>query len=186
MSFLQRSALALVLLSSIALIHKAEAQVSLYGEASLSNYGYSFNNQSLVANPDRAAFAAGFMYNARVSEHFEVGGDIHGAYAPTTVGGDKVFVSARIAYVSGSERYRTYFQLGGGEIQTKVPRQNITVGPQTVSRGAVDFAIGLDHRLTSSLDWRIFEFEAGAGSNNANGAASTSLSTGVVYSFHRD
>jgi hypothetical protein len=180
--FLCLLALALFPIASSA---QSGGKLSVYGTIGASNYGYSFNGNSLTISRDQFGFAGGAFYNFPIASRATLGVDARGSFSPGDTGGAKGFVSARAGFVPTSSRLRPYFQLGVGEVHAKVPAFSFTVGAQAINKFAVDLALGLDVRLTTSLDWRAFELEGGAGSsgNGGTGVGSASFSTGIVYRF---
>ncbi len=161
----------------------SKAQTSIYGTVSLTNYGYAFNGNSLIVSKDEFGLGGGAFYNFPIQSRLTAGIDARGDFAPEATGGGKVFVSARFGFVPHRNPLRPYLQIGGGLIHAKVPRYSNLIGAQTINKGALDLALGLDLRLTPSLDYRLLELESGAGASSATSAASASLSTGIVYHF---
>jgi hypothetical protein len=183
MSRLSRLTIAPVLIL-LATSHFARAQFSLYGTVAESNYGYSFNNDSLIFSPDHISLGAGGFYNFPIQSRLTAGIDVRGSVSPYTTGGDKAAVSARFGFVPMRNPFRPYLQIGGGVIQARLPAFSNIVQAQTVTTAALDLALGLDIRLTHSVDLRLFELESGAGSKGSTRAGSASLSAGFVYHFH--
>ena len=168
----------------LAASHPAQAQFSVYGTVAATNYGYSFNNDNLTYSPDHLGFGFGGFYNFHVQSRLTAGIDLRGSVTPNSTGGDKAAISARFGFVPNHNPLKPYLQIGGGVIQAKVPAFTNIVQGQTVTTAALDLALGLDIRLTHSVDLRLLELESGAGSKGSMSAGSASLSTGLVYHFH--
>ena len=175
-----------ILFSAILLlvaIRPVSAQVSAYGTIGVTNYGYSFNGDSLTFSKDRVGFGAGGFYNFPIQSRLTAGIDVRGSVTPGTTGGEKVFVSGRVGFVPKRNPLRPYVQIGGGVISANVPGYSNIVHSQTVTHGALDLALGLDVRLNHGFDWRALEVESGAGVGSMSSSGSASISTGVLYRF---
>lgn len=165
-------------------VHAANAQSSIYGTLAVTDYGYAFNNESLTVSDDHLGFGAGGFYNFPIQSRLTAGIDLRGSITPSSTGGDKGFVSARFGFVPHHNPLKPYVQIGGGFIRTKVPAFFESVEAQSVTAASLDFAFGLDIRLTPFFDLRLLELESGAGVNGSTTVGSASLSSGVVYHFH--
>jgi hypothetical protein len=162
----------------------ANGQVSAYGTVAATNYGYSFNGDSLRTGGTYVGYGLGGYYNFPIQSRLTAGIDVRGSVSPRVSGGEKAFVSGRFGFVPTRFPLRPYVQFGGGVIRTKGPAFAFLASPQTVTHGALDLALGLDVRITHDFDWRALELESGAGVGSSSSSASASISTGVVYHFH--
>jgi hypothetical protein len=183
MNFLSR-AMAGTAALLILLAPSAKAQLSVYATASLTNYGQTVNSSPLVISRDLGGVACGAMYLFPLSERLTLGIDARGAFAPAATGGEKAFVAARFGFVPHRNPVRPYVQVGVGSITAKYLRTTNVVGAGSVTTVAFDIALGLDVRLTPTLDWRAIEIESGAGEKGSEQSGSASVSTGIVYHFH--
>jgi hypothetical protein len=159
------------------------AQTSVYGTVAATNFCL---NSSSYTNCKSATlgFLGGGFYNFPIQSRLTAGIDGRMSYGLGTRGGISVTSALRIGFVPTRNPLRPYFQLGGGVVSSTGS------DPHQATRktsGALQFAFGLDIRLTNSIDLRALEIGgvAGAGSSS-NPSASTSYSnTGVVYHFPR-
>jgi hypothetical protein len=197
---LQRSALALALLSVFTLPSTARAQTSVYGTISLTNYGfsstaqdtlnYSPNANNFSFNSDNLGLGAGATYLIPSSHRFKAGLDLRETYSIGHGGGNSGFASLRLAFVPHRNPLSPYFQLGGGYIHSPLPGGEyvITVQPgdntqvihqSGVTGGAIDIALGLNVRASEHWTIRAIELGSTAGPR----VASASLGTGVIYTL---
>jgi hypothetical protein len=87
---------------------------------------------------------------------------------------------------------RPYFLLGGGVATstfkindiTGPAAEGLTTQPTRFTSGGVEFAGGLDVRLSDSFDLRAVELGAVAGASN-QGVGSAFLDAGLVYHLHK-
>jgi len=181
---LLRSALVSVFILLPLISFTAKAQVAVDATIGETNYGYKINGGSLNFSGDHPGVGFGITYDFLQEGRVHLLADARGGVTPNAYGGDKAIVALRVSFVPAQRHLSPYFQFGGGVIQTKLPAQSSIVQAQTFTSGGIDFALGVDYRITNSVDWRVLELESGAGGNNTKATASASLATGIVYHFH--
>ena len=161
----------------------AEAQVSVYGMAGLSGYGFSYQGDSYSFKDDTASFGGGAFYNFPVHSRVTVGIDGRVLYGPASYGGTTADAALRVGFVPTHIRLRPYFEIGGGVVSSVI---SPGYAPQRITNGAAEFLGGLDIRLTDSVDLRAVEWGAAAGVSNNNNTTSGVgfLDAGFVYHFH--
>jgi hypothetical protein len=168
----------------------ARAQVSAYGSAALTNYIFVNNNAS-TAKSDTGGLIGGAFYNFPIHSRLTAGIDARGSYGFGDRGGTSAAVALRIGFVPDRVALRPYFQLGGGVVSSTFTTQQITgpalqgltTQPARFTSGGIEFAAGLDIRLSKSFDLRAFEIGAIAPTRSTGAAASAWLDAGVVYHF---
>jgi hypothetical protein len=119
--------------------------------------------------------------------------DARGSYGFGDRGGTFAAAALRIGFVPERVVLRPYFQLGAGVVSstfttrqiTGPVTQGLTPQPTRFTSGAVEFAAGLDVRLSRSFDLRALEFGALGPTNSTGSAGSAWLDTGVVYHLPR-
>ncbi len=160
----------------------AEGQVSAYGMVAYSSYGFASQNQGYTFDNDTASIGAGAFYNFPIHSRLTAGIDGRVLYGPASHGGTTADAALRIGFVPTKVRFRPYFEIGGGVVSAFIyPTPGFS---QRVTNGAVEFATGLDLRLTNSVDWRVLEYGAALGpSGSAINAGVLYLDSGVVYHF---
>ncbi len=173
---------AFALVVALVCVRAAAAQTSVYGELSVTNYGYTVNGGNLAYSSDHVGGTFGGFYNFPIQSRLTAGLDAHVGFGASSSGGVKGFVSARFGVVPVKFPLRPYLEVGGGFVSAHVPRLTNIVGPQTITSGALELGLGVDLRLTRTVDWRLIEFEGGGG-GGTKAAGSGSVSTGVVYHF---
>jgi hypothetical protein len=186
------SRLAVILASLLLLIcnPNAGAQISVYGAAALTNFIF-VNNGNTVEKSDTGGIVLGGFYNFPIDSRLTAGIDLRTSDGFGARGGTTVLAALRIGFVPKKVVLRPYFQLGGGVVTSSVAVGQVTgfpgigVSPTRYTSGTVEFAFGLDIRLTPSLDLRAFELGAAApvSSSNSTGVGSAFLDIGVVYHF---
>jgi opacity protein-like surface antigen len=160
----------------------AKAQVSVYGMAGLSRYGFSYQGDSYSFKDDTASFGGGAFYNFPIHSRLTAGIDGRVLYGPASYGGTTADVALRVGFVPTHIRLRPYLEIGGGVVSSVI---DPGVTPQRITNGAAEFLGGLDIRLTNSVDLRAVEWGAAAGfSNNDRTSAVGFLNAGIVYHFH--
>lgn len=166
--------------------HAAEAQVSIYGTVAATDYGYSYNRGSLNPRGDHVGFGGGSTYNFPIQSRFTAGVDLRGSITPATTGGGFGAASLRFGFVPHHNPFKPYLQIGGGFVTAKIPVY-FTNSPssQTVTTPALDLAFGLDLRISPSFDLRLIELQGAGGSKGSTNTGLGSISTGIVYHFHR-
>ena len=172
----------------------AQAQISVYGTAALTDYGF-FNSSYTLIKSDSGGFIAGMFYNFPIQSRLTAGIDGRGSYSFGPRGGTSAAVSLRIGFVPERVVLRPYFQIGGGFVSSTLTFQQangdafqgLTLRPTRYSSGGAEFVLGLDIRLTKSFDLRAFELGAieGGGSGASTGVGSGFANAGVVYHFHQ-
>jgi hypothetical protein len=176
----------LTFLPAIALLtlatSSAQAQVSAYGMAALTSYGFSYQNSSFHFPVDAASLGGGAFYNFPIHSRLTAGIDGRVLYGPGSYGGTTATGALRVGFVPTRIRLRPYFELGGGVVSARVKTGQ---APEYVTNGAAELIFGLDIRLTDSIDLRAIDYGAAAGpSNNGTASAVEFLGAGVVYHFH--
>jgi hypothetical protein len=187
LSLLQRSTLVLALLSAFTLHQTAKAQTSVYAAATLTSYGFS-DNSDFAFNSDSGGLTLGAFYNFPIQSRLTAGIDGRLEESFAHKGGFNSTVALRIGFVPTKVRLRPYFQIGGGVAHSSydtfsLSGQNATTS-NSVTSGVVQFLIGLDVRLTHSLDWRALEYGADAPTANGIATGVGFLDTGLVYHLH--
>jgi hypothetical protein len=161
----------------------SSAQTSLYADVAATNFCLD-SNSHVDCKSDTLGFLAGGFYNFAAPSRLTTGIDGRMSYGLGSRGGVSATAAVRFGFVPHRNPLRPYFQIGGGIVSSAGgdPRQ-----AQRKTSGALQLAVGLDIRLTSSVDLRAIEIGGAAGvSSTANSAADTSyISTGVVYHFPR-
>ena len=137
----------------------AEAQVSVYGMAGLSRYGFSYQGDSYSFKDDTASFGGGAFYNFPIHSRLTAGIDGRVLYGPASYG------APRRTSPSASALFPRVFACGrisrfGGGVVSSVIDPGVT--PQRITNGAAEFLGGLDIRLTDSVDLRAVEYGAAA------------------------
>jgi hypothetical protein len=163
----------------------ARAQVSVYGSAALTDYIFVNNNTS-TAKRDTAGIIGGAFYNFPIHSRLTAGIDARASHGFGDRGGTFAAAALRIGFVPEHVPLRPYFQLGGGVVSSTFTTytQGLTTQSTRFTSGGVEFAFGLDVRLSHSFDLRAFELGAIAPASST-GAGSAWLQTGVVYHFPR-
>jgi hypothetical protein len=145
----------------------ARAQVSAYGSVALTNYIFVNNNTS-TAKSDTGGIIGGAFYNFPIHSRLTAGIDARASYGFGDRGGAFAAAALRIGFVPERVALRPYFQLGGGLVSSTFTFQQLT-GPAIqgltmqstrFTSGGVEFAAGLDVRLSHSVDLRAFELGA--------------------------
>jgi hypothetical protein len=166
----------------------AAAQVSAYGSTALTGYTF-FNNNTSATKSDTGGIIGGVFYNFPIHSRLTAGIDARGSYAFGDRGGTFASAALRIGFVPERVVLRPYFQLGGGVVSstfrvgqlTGPAIQGLTTQPTRFTSGGVEFAAGLDVRLSHSFDLRAFELGAIAPANSTGAVGSAWLNAGVVY-----
>jgi hypothetical protein len=170
----------------------ANAQTSFYGSAALTDFAF-FKGNDNTAKSDTGGLIGGAFYNFPIDSRLTAGIDGRVSYGIGSRGGTSVLAALRIGFVPDHVPLRPYFQVGGGVVSSTVNDNQIT-GPVAAglttqntrfTSGAAEFAVGLDIRLTDSLDLCLPELGAAAPTSNAS---TTTVGTaffdaGVVYHF---
>ena len=166
----------------------ANAQISVYGTAMLTNFGlYNDTSSGIAFQGDTAGFGGGAFYNFPIQSRLTAGVDARGSYSPGTKGGASAAGALRIGFVPRTHPLRPYVEIGGGLVSTDAYTYvsngvQIDTSPHRVTNGALDLLGGLDIRLTHALDLRAIEYGAAAGASATNTRAGFGfLSAGVVY-----
>ncbi|HEY6376098.1 MAG TPA: hypothetical protein VIX90_11310 [Edaphobacter sp.] len=182
----------LALTFTLLLTLAARAQVSAYGSAALANYVF-FNNNASAAKSDTGGIIGGAFYNFPIHSRLTAGIDARGSYGLGDRGGTFAAAALRIGFVPERVALRPYFQIGGGLVSstfsvrqlTGPVIQGLTIQPTRYTSGGVQFAAGLDLRLSHAFDLRAFELGAIAPVNSTGSVGSAWLTTGVVYHLPR-
>jgi hypothetical protein len=165
----------------------ARAQISVYGAAALTNFGFSHNGNTSFKS-DTGGFVGGMFYNFPIQSRLTAGIDARGSYGFGPMGGTSVLGALRIGFVPKRVVLRPYVQIGGGVVSSTADVDQ-TTGPLQTRRyttGAVEFAAGLDVRLNESFDVRAFELGGAAGGSGSGTSVGTAfLDAGIVYHFHK-
>lgn len=168
----------------------AMAQTSVYGSVALNNYGY-VNNGSTAFKSDTEGVIGGLFYDFPIDSRLTAGVDVRGVYGFGARGGGLGAAALRVGFVPDRVVLRPYVEVGGAVISSTFNNNQIT-GPATqglgtqstrVTSGGLEFAGGLDVRLTRSFDLRAVELGAAAGGGNG-GVGSAFLDAGIVYHLH--
>jgi hypothetical protein len=185
MSLLRKSMLVLILASAYTVSLAAKAQTAVYGAATLTGYGFTTNgNSALSLKTDSGGLTAGAFHNFPIHSRVTVGLDGRVEYSPGNNGGFAATGALRVGFVPHRVRLRPYFQIGGGVVHSGYNSTEIVgYSPSTyvttrenVTSGVAQFLLGLDARVTGSLDWRALEYGA-----DAPGSGSSAVHTGVAY-----
>jgi hypothetical protein len=182
----------LALTFTLLLTLTARAQMSAYGSAALTDYVF-FNNHDSAAKSDTGGIIGGAFYNFPIHSRLTAGIDARGSYSLGDRGGAFAAAALRIGFVPERVALRPYFQIGGGLVSstfsvqqlTGSVVQGLTIQPTRFTSGGVEFAVGLDLRLSHSFDLRALEWGAIAPANSTGSIGSGWLTTGVVYHLPR-
>ncbi len=160
-----------------------QAQTSIYGTVAGTNFCLN-NGSNTNCKSDTLGFLAGGFYNFPIQSRLTAGIDGRMSYGLGTRGGVSATAALRIGFVPHVNPLRPYFQLGGGVVSSA---GSDPLQAQRKTSGAVQLALGLDIRLTSSIDLRALEIgaAAGTGSNSSPGAGTAYINAGIVYHFPR-
>jgi hypothetical protein len=162
----------------------AQAQVSAYGMAALSSYGFSYQNHSYSFPVDAASLVGGAYYNFPIRSRLTAGIDGRVLYGPGSYGGTTATGALRIGFVPTRVRLRPYLELGGGMVSARLKTGESTESTEYVTNGAAELIFGLDVRLTDSIDLRAIDYGAAVGpTNNGTTSAVVFLGAGFVYHF---
>jgi hypothetical protein len=182
------------------LIHRAQAQASVYGGINATQYGFS------SSATDEGNYQPGSGYSTFYSTSFglEAGGtylfpsssrlkggiDLREIYSVGNSGGNAGFAALRIAFVPHHNPVSPYFELGGGYIHVPLPGEYViadgngniiqVVQQNSVTGGAAEFLLGVEVRAGKNWSVRALELGGYAGSN----VALSSIGAGVIYHFH--
>ena len=114
----------LVFLHAIVLLtlatSSAQAQVSAYGMAALTCYGFAYQNSSYNFPVDAASLVGGAFYNFPIRSRLTAGIDGRVLYGPGSHGGTTATGALRIGFVPTRVRLRPYFELGGGVVSARL------------------------------------------------------------------
>jgi hypothetical protein len=155
------------------------AQASIYGTVAVTNFCLDSSSYTNCKS-DTLGFLGGGFYNFPIQSRLTAGIDGRVSYGLGTRGGTSATAAFRIGFVPHHNPLRPYFELGGGVVSSA---GNDPLQAQRKTSGAVQLALGLDVRLTHSIDLRALEIgaAAGTGSSSNPGAGTAYVSTGVVY-----
>lgn len=159
------------------------AQTSVYG--AVASTDFCLNGGSVTScKSDTLGFLGGGFYNFAIQSRFTAGIDARVSYGLGTRGGESVTGAFRVGFVPKRNPLRPYFELGGGVVSSA---GGDPLQAKRKTNGVVQFAGGLDIRLTHSIDLRAVELGAAAGGGlGTNSSAGTAyVDTGVVYHFPR-
>jgi len=176
-----------------AAVNVSYAQVSVYGAVALTDYVF-FNDGRSTQKSASTGFIGGASYDFPIHSRMTAGLDARGIYSSSgTRGGGSGLVFLRFGFVPEHVVFRPYLEVGGGVVSSKVStqitgayEQGITTLGTRYTNGAGGFDVGLDVRLSHSVDLRAIEFGAVAdGSNSKTTVGSSFLDAGLVYHFHQ-
>lgn len=168
----------------------ASAQVSVYGMASASSFGFSGDNypSGPSLKPQTTGFSAGAFYMFPSTSPFKAG--VEGRVTSSSgYNGGKAYMSGiRASFAPRHFFLRPYVQFGGGVASTQLHGSTCGVScSQTTAQitdGVVQMGGGLDVHINRQFDIRAFDYEADkGGSRGLTSAAVRSFSGGVVYHF---
>ena len=133
---------------------------------------------------DTLGFLGGGFYNFPIQSRLTAGIDGRVSFGLGTRGGVSATSALRIGFVPHQNPLRPYFQIGGGVVSSA---GHDPLQAQRKTSGAFHLALGVDIRLTRSIDLRAFELgvAAGSGSNSNPGVGTAYIDGGVVYHFPR-
>jgi hypothetical protein len=159
----------------------APAQTSIYGSVAVTNFcrsGSFYTN----CKSDTLGFLGGGFYNFPIQSRLTAGIDGRMSYGLGTRGGVSATAAFRIGFVPHQNPLRPYFELGGGVVSSA---GGDPLQAQRKTNGVLQLALGLDIRLTPSIDLRALELggAAGAGSSSSPAAGTAYIDAGVVYHF---
>ena len=161
----------------------SHAQTSVYGSVAATDFCLS-SSLGTDCKSDALGFLGGGFHNFNIQSRLTAGIDGRMSYGLGTRGGVSATAALRIGVVPTPTPVRPYVQLGGGVVSSAGgdPLQG-----KRKTNGAVQFALGLDIRLTDSIDLRALELgeAAGSGPSSNPGAGTAYIDTGVVYHFPR-
>lgn len=169
----------------------SSAQVSVYGMASLSNFGFTGDNypSGPSLKPRTDGFSAGAFYMFPSAGFFKTG--VGGRVTSTSgYNGGKAYTGGvRASFAPRHFFLRPYVQFGGGVASTQLHGSVCNVSgcsqtTQQITGGVVQMGGGLDVHINRQFDIRAFDYEADkGGSRGLTSAAVRSFSGGVVYHF---
>ncbi len=192
MTLLRALSLSSALVATCLCVRSTHAQVSVYGTATLTDYGVYYGNDSGIDFKGAAGgLTGGAFYDFPIKSRLHAGIDARGSYSFGAKGGGYGGVALRIAFVPTHVRLRPYFELGGGFVHSSYDNYyfNPNSGYATevsghTTDGAAILLFGLDVRVNSSFDIRAIEYGAAAGGSSAENVGVSILDAGVVYHFH--
>src|ERR1700678_2033862 len=132
----------------------AHAQFSVYGSLGVTDYGTAVSGSSFIINGDFFGAGGGVTYIFPRDSRLTLGIDAREYVTPAIHGGSTGVASFRIGFVPHKVPLRPYFQLGGGYVFAKSPD---TLGPKSVTTGAVGIGFGLDVPVSRNIDLRLPE-----------------------------
>ena len=165
--------------------------MSVYGTASAIRFGFTGDNypNGPSFKAETGGLIAGAFYTFPSGNRFKAGIDGRVTLSPGYNGGSAYTGALRASFVPDHNRFRPYFQIGGGVASTQF-RETVcsgfscSVSTSRVANGVVQLDFGLDIRATSHLDIRAFDWGADAGTSNASTHGALGyFSEGVVYHF---
>lgn len=162
----------------------ANGQTSVYATVAGTNFCLNSNSDTQCKS-DTLGFIFGGFYNFPIQSRLTAGIDGRFSYGLGARGGTSATAAFRIGFVPHRNPLRPYFQLGGGVVSSA---GGDPLQAQRKTNGALQLAVGLDVRLTDSIDWRALEIggAAGSGSSSDPSAGTSYIDTGIVYHFpHR-
>ena len=166
------------LLTSTQTVH---AQGSVYGAVAATNFCLN-NGSNTSCKSDTLGFIGGGFYNFPIQSRLTAGIDGRMSYGLGTRGGVSATAAVRIGFVPIRNPLRPYFQLGGGVVSSA---GNDPLQLKRKTSAVLQLALGLDIRLTNSIDLRALELGAAAGGGSSvNPSAGTAyIDAGIVYHF---
>lgn len=161
----------------------AHAQTSVYGAVGGTNFCLD-SNSNTQCKSDTLGFIFGGFYNFPIQSRLTAGIDGRFSYGLGARGGTSATAAFRIGFVPHHNPLRPYFQLGGGVVSSA---GGDPLQARRITSGALQLALGLDIRMTDSIDWRAFEIggASGSGSSSDPSAGTSYIDTGIVYHFPR-
>lgn len=176
--------LALSLLLVLCCSRAVQAQTSVYGAIALTAYGLKANNSSTYYFKSGApGFVVGGFYNFPIDSRLTAGLDLRLTNSPGIKGGTAGALAFRIGFVPNVVRLRPYFEIGGGVVSTSTDPELVNDGvrPGTYTNGAAIIVLGLDFRVSNSMDFRVLDISSEASSTGG----AVYADTGIVYHFGR-
>ncbi len=154
----------------------------------LSGFGFAGGSYGTgTFKGDTGGLTGGAFYTFPSSSRFKAGIDGRISFSPGYKGGEAYTGAFRAGFVPHKNRFRPYFQIGGGVASTQL-HQTVCSGftcsviTSRVTNGVVQLDFGLDIRATPRVDIRAFDYGADASSANGNAKANVGfLNFGVVY-----
>jgi hypothetical protein len=191
LSILCRLSTAFVVIGIFTIVAAVPAQMSVYGTAAATAFGFTGNNypNGTSFKSKTGGLIAGAFYTFPSASRWKAGIDGRVTFSPGYNGGSAYTGALRAGFVPNHNRLRPYFQIGGGVASTQIHETTCNeivcvVQTDRVTNGVLQLDFGLDIRATDHLDVRAFDWGADAGTSNGSTHAGLGFfAAGVVYHF---